>query len=429
MPHIDDGVLHAYLDGALAALGDAGALPEGMAPGDVIAHLEQCADCRSRLELERSTRERAGMVLRDAGPQRVHTPPLAATDVQRRRGSWLPLAWAASLVLAVGAGWWGNRIGSQYVLQEQSVMESADLERGDASSGSAPRATAAPAAAPTPDGPQTRQNAFDAAARSHDGAPERRAAVPETEIVLEPTLADTVPQSLAAREASVARTQQADAAQVATRSAQAAAAETSRPLAAAPPPPAVRLETMTSELQAHALPYSAFSGQAGDPLIDAAVTAFVARDSAGQVFWREANAQQQLALRSQMFALSDGADLGFDVALEIGTQAGRVRQRLENDEHVEVVTWEQHQVRLDELAVTGAASRSESRDSTRAGRQRGADAQAKAAGDRVVPLSERALPDGRIERLFAAGSRRIIVRAPATLSAEQVRERLQSSGR
>src|SRR5687767_5997338 len=58
MPHVDEGVLHAYLDGALDALHEGGALPDAMTPADVISHLDACADCRARLNIERDIRQR-----------------------------------------------------------------------------------------------------------------------------------------------------------------------------------------------------------------------------------------------------------------------------------------------------------------------------------------------------------------------------------
>ncbi|MEX0907647.1 MAG: hypothetical protein WD054_04900, partial [Gemmatimonadota bacterium] len=111
MQHVADGILHAYLDGALDALAEAGALPDGVTSNDVRAHFDLCADCRSRLEEARSVRERAGLILDDAGRTAVDLPPfdaIAGRAPARRRSAWLPLAWAASLLLAVGAGWWGS---------------------------------------------------------------------------------------------------------------------------------------------------------------------------------------------------------------------------------------------------------------------------------------------------------------------------------
>ena len=117
MPHVDDGTLHAYLDGALDALHEAGALPDALTPADVRTHLAQCADCAARLAAERDIRERAGLILRDSAGTPVTVPPFEvahpAEHPARRAPRWVPYAWAASLVLAVGAGWWGSQLARQ----------------------------------------------------------------------------------------------------------------------------------------------------------------------------------------------------------------------------------------------------------------------------------------------------------------------------
>jgi hypothetical protein len=109
MHHVDEGTLHAYLDGALDALAAAGALPRGATPAEVHAHLGACADCRAVLDRERALRGEALALLEDTALPVVDVPafPWAAERPAPRR-RLLPLAWAASLVLATGAGWWGS---------------------------------------------------------------------------------------------------------------------------------------------------------------------------------------------------------------------------------------------------------------------------------------------------------------------------------
>jgi hypothetical protein len=131
MPHITEGLLHAYLDGAVGALTPAGEAPDGPTVADVEAHLQACADCRARLEAERAVRAAAGLVLADAGGS-VEVPPfdallpdMAMRGAPRRRRTWLPLAWAASLFLALGAGWWAASTGGPSVAP-QRVAESAE---------------------------------------------------------------------------------------------------------------------------------------------------------------------------------------------------------------------------------------------------------------------------------------------------------------
>lgn len=117
MPHVDEGRLTAWLDGALAP-GDAGG-------GEVERHLAVCGDCRRRLEEVRDLRVRASGILAAADLPVAPAPDferlMARARAEAGRGSAMPrrshgrrrwsagagtgLAWAASLALAVGAGW------------------------------------------------------------------------------------------------------------------------------------------------------------------------------------------------------------------------------------------------------------------------------------------------------------------------------------
>jgi hypothetical protein len=152
MPHITDGLLHAYLDGAVGALTPAGAAPDGPTVADMEAHLQACADCRARLEAERAVRAAAGLVLADAGGS-VEVPPfegllpdMAVRSAPRRRRTWLPLAWAASLFLALGAGWWAASTGGPSAAPQRVA--------GSAESRAQPTRTAGPAEADEPDAGQ-----------------------------------------------------------------------------------------------------------------------------------------------------------------------------------------------------------------------------------------------------------------------------------
>lgn len=121
MPHISDGQMHAWLDGAL---------PEGGEAREAVRlHLEVCPDCRTRLAEERALRERAGEILAEARPGARDRPAFeelvrrsaeSARDASeagavsgKRRARWRSLerlAWAATVVLAVGAGWIGRSV-------------------------------------------------------------------------------------------------------------------------------------------------------------------------------------------------------------------------------------------------------------------------------------------------------------------------------
>jgi hypothetical protein len=106
MSHIDEGQLHAYLDGESGALTDREAVER---------HLGTCAGCRERLDTERKLRERATAILSGSGPGAVSAPPfddiVARSRAARVRSRYLrlnrmaALGWAAVIFLAVGVGW------------------------------------------------------------------------------------------------------------------------------------------------------------------------------------------------------------------------------------------------------------------------------------------------------------------------------------
>jgi len=109
MSHADEGSLHAYLDGELTAAERAG----------LEAHLAGCATCRARLAEERDLVERARGLLAGAAPPEAALPPLRRTGGGGRGARplprWVPLAWAASVLLALGGGWMargGTRAGA-----------------------------------------------------------------------------------------------------------------------------------------------------------------------------------------------------------------------------------------------------------------------------------------------------------------------------
>jgi len=125
MSHVDKGELHAYLDGALDEYPAAEA-------ERIREHVDQCAQCAISLEAERRIRMDAQAILGLAAPdvdmpsleelrayvKRTREPQPAATRRIYRMG------WAASVLLAVGAGW--TLRGGQ--LQDAGLM-SADFQR------------------------------------------------------------------------------------------------------------------------------------------------------------------------------------------------------------------------------------------------------------------------------------------------------------
>jgi len=122
MSHVDEGALHAYLDGAL----DEYPAAEARRIRD---HVETCAECAERLAAERAVREEAHAILGRAAPQ-VAVPTfeeLRAYVVRTSRAERTTmsvrlyrLSWAASVVLALGTGW---------MLRGERAMVVAPLER------------------------------------------------------------------------------------------------------------------------------------------------------------------------------------------------------------------------------------------------------------------------------------------------------------
>ena len=108
MPHVDEGEMHALLDGAYAHdAPDAARIREEIAT---------CAECHARFAEAQALRMRASAVLDRALP-RPSAPPfesvverVGAVDAPRpfRFPAGAPLAWAATIVLALGLGWFGR---------------------------------------------------------------------------------------------------------------------------------------------------------------------------------------------------------------------------------------------------------------------------------------------------------------------------------
>ena len=120
MPHISEGQLHAWLDGAI---------PEGSEEQRTIRlHVEACSDCTARLDEARALRDDAGLILESVVPRgsapsfeqireraRSEAGDLrpSAAGARRVRMGWLSpqrLGWAATIALALGAGWIGRAV-------------------------------------------------------------------------------------------------------------------------------------------------------------------------------------------------------------------------------------------------------------------------------------------------------------------------------
>lgn len=98
MSHVDEGTLHAYLDGELPPAERAG----------LEAHLEQCMACQAVLTEERALLERASALLGSTRPTERPAPPFQEVRRAPRR-PWYArtaFAWAASVILALGVGYY-----------------------------------------------------------------------------------------------------------------------------------------------------------------------------------------------------------------------------------------------------------------------------------------------------------------------------------
>lgn len=96
MSHLDEGILHGLVDGEIPS----------HALGPIQAHLAACAECRSRLEAERALASDAMDLIELIEVPAPEEPVRRAGGPARgRRSPWLGLAWAASVIGAVGLGY------------------------------------------------------------------------------------------------------------------------------------------------------------------------------------------------------------------------------------------------------------------------------------------------------------------------------------
>ena len=164
MSHVDEGTLHAYLDGEL---------PTGEAR-DLEAHVAQCRECRVRLDEERALIARADELLGLAAPPDRAIPPFRPGDREPPVRLWwrvrLPLAWAATVVLALGAGLY---LGSGVLPRQRAALQNS----GDVATAKALTAPAATEPTPSPAAPRQMQRLRSAPAAPTTVAAERKSAV------------------------------------------------------------------------------------------------------------------------------------------------------------------------------------------------------------------------------------------------------------
>ena len=144
MRHVDEGDLHAYLDGALDQVH-----PEPEAEA-IRVHLRECPECAARLEAEKAVRAEADAILSGTPVGAVDVPPFEELRARAReerpvggagpeRGpAYRRLAWAASFVVALGAGWWAR----QMTLDVSRMSPAAEAVEAARPGPAAPRADA-----------------------------------------------------------------------------------------------------------------------------------------------------------------------------------------------------------------------------------------------------------------------------------------------
>jgi putative zinc finger protein len=160
MPHVDEGTLHAYLDGELPSA----------ERKTLETHLAECASCRTQLAEERALLERASALLGATRPVERPVPPfeqLRPTPRALKRSVWrvrTPVAWAASIALALGLGYYLHEPGAQpagSMLEQQNItlyrqederrrIEPQAAENKPAPATTTPRPSRKLAAAPAP---------------------------------------------------------------------------------------------------------------------------------------------------------------------------------------------------------------------------------------------------------------------------------------
>ncbi len=159
MPHVDEGTLHAYLDGELPSAERT----------TLETHLAECASCRAMLAEERALLERASAVLGATRPAERPAPPFEQLSRSRapKRSPWhvrTPVAWAASIALALGLGYYlrdsdnGRPVSGLVERRAAPVVETAQNQEP---------ATADKAAAPTRQSSRPRALAERAADVAH----------------------------------------------------------------------------------------------------------------------------------------------------------------------------------------------------------------------------------------------------------------------
>jgi anti-sigma factor RsiW len=138
MWHPEDGVLHSLLDGELT----------GDARLKVEAHLRICAECDTRFREAKAFAVEADSLVNAIDVPPAHAPGRTRLP-GRRRIRFTTLAWAATLVLAAGLGYWGQdtiRRARPAELREGDRPAARPAARAESIAATSPMSKAAPGA-------------------------------------------------------------------------------------------------------------------------------------------------------------------------------------------------------------------------------------------------------------------------------------------
>jgi anti-sigma factor RsiW len=203
MSHLDEGLLMALLDGEL----------KGTERQDAELHLRTCAECSARLaELQGFMQEADGLVA-DLGepPALAASPPVVVREAKRPRLSPRTLAWAASIVAALGLGfagsqWWGSkRVESDLAAGVDHRTEAAQPVTPPAPSAAPPEVALRQRERPPAEtGPATAGQVALEGDQARARADESRALLSNEEPTVPPSLGEAAGQSGAARDTALA---------------------------------------------------------------------------------------------------------------------------------------------------------------------------------------------------------------------------------
>src|SRR5215216_4699382 len=176
MRHIPEEELHAYLDQGLSRSQCV----------EIESHLAACPSCQTARDGIAALRDRTTALLARLAPPRRFPPPFeslrrrAAVEVSARRHRLQVVAWAASLIFALGLGWTAN-----YITATRPTIQAANAPPA------ASPAVSTPPATPAILGPQRNTGVSARPVRRRHSAPRAPAASPAESlppVVAPPTL-------------------------------------------------------------------------------------------------------------------------------------------------------------------------------------------------------------------------------------------------